>query len=88
MPDTALAIESRDFALARMATKSGLRSARLSEEIYRARMRIEATAGNPAGVRQAYDELALLLDELGDGYEPDEETRRLLHALLPRRASA
>lgn len=83
-----LAIESRDFALARMATKSGLRSARLSEEIYRARMRIEATAGNPAGVRQAYDELALLLDELGDGYEPDEETRRLLHALLPRRASA
>jgi nucleoid-associated protein YgaU len=83
-----LALEVGDTNLARAAVLRGLSSLRLSEPLYRARMRVESAAGNPVGVRQAYDELALLLDDLGDGYEPDDETQRLLTELLPKRLSA
>lgn len=83
-----LALEGGDTNLARASVARGLGSLRLSEPLYRARMRVESAAGNPVGVRQAYDELSLLLDELGDGYEPDDETQRLLAELLPKRLSA
>lgn len=83
-----LALDSGDFKLARTAVAAGLRSARLSDELYQARMRVEAAAGNPAGVREAYNELVLLLDELDGGYEPHEDTQRLLAELVAKRLSA
>ncbi len=83
-----LALDSGDFKLARTAVAAGLRSARLSDELYQARMRVEAAAGNPAGVREAYNELVLLLDELDGGYEPHEDTQRLLAELVGKRLSA
>jgi DNA-binding SARP family transcriptional activator len=83
-----LALDCGDFKLARTAVAAGLRSARLSDELYQARMRVEAAAGNPAGVREAYNELVLLLDELDGGYEPHEDTQRLLADLVAKRLSA
>ena len=83
-----LALDCGDIQLARTAVAAGLRSARLSDELYQARMRVEAAAGNPAGVREAYNELVLLLDELDGGYEPHEDTQRLLAELVAKRLSA
>ena len=83
-----LALDAGDFKLARAAVAAGLRSARLSDELYQARMRVEAAAGNPAGVRDAYNELVLLLDDLDGGYEPHEDTQRLLAELVAKRLSA
>jgi hypothetical protein len=50
--------------------------------MYRARMRIEAHAGNPAGVKAVYNELVRLMTDLdGEPYEPDLKTRAFLAEL-------
>lgn len=40
---------------------------------------------NTAAVRKAIHELALLLDDLDDGYQPSIETKRLLEELTAGR---
>ena len=80
-----LALEHDDIATAKDAVSLGLKALRVNEPLYRARMRIEAHCGNRAGVRQAYDELVLLLAELDDvdaAYSPTHHTTGLLEELL------
>lgn len=83
-----LALESDDVASARFAVSQALKALPLNESIYRARMRAEAAADNLTAVRKAYDELALLLDDLDDGYQPSPETKRLLQELTSGQRSA
>lgn len=86
---TDLALEDGDIDTARVAYRQGLRGLPLNEPLYRARMRTEAAAANPEGVRAAYDELVRSLADLDDAlgeYEPDDETTRLYEQLVGRRA--
>lgn len=83
-----LALESDDVATARFAVSQALKALPLHESIYRAKMRAEAAADNLTAVRKAYDELALLLDDLDDGYQPSPETKRLLQKLTSGQRSA
>ena len=76
-----LALDLDDIATAKDAVSLGLKALRVNEPLYRARMRIEAHCGNRAGVRQAYDELVLLLAELDDATPPTSR-------LTTRRASS
>ncbi len=83
-----LALEDGDIDTARVAYRQGLRGLPLNEPLYRARMRTEAAAGNPDGVRDAYNELVRALADLDDAlgaYEPDDETRRLYERLTGHR---
>ena len=77
-----LALEADDIESAHCATAQGLKAIPLNEPMYRARMRIEAHAGNPAGVKAVYNELIRLMTDLdGATYEPDPRTKALI-ALL------
>ena len=83
-----LALEDGDIDTARFAYRQGLRGLPLNEPLYRARMRTEAAAGNPDGVRDAYNELVRTLADLDDAlgaFEPDDETTRLYGQLVGRR---
>lgn len=73
------ALEADDIDGAHRATAQGLKAIPLNEPMYRARMRIEAHAGNPAGVKAVYNELIRLMTDLdGEPYEPDSKTKCLL----------
>lgn len=74
-----LALECGDLNRARWAAVQGLRAVPGDEALYRLRMRIEDAAGNPSGVRRAFDELVSHLDEFGLG--PSPETTALLAGL-------
>jgi hypothetical protein len=65
-----IALDLDDMNAARQAVSQGLKALRVNEPLYRARMRIEATCGNHAGVQAAYDELSMLLVELSESTEP------------------
>ena len=56
--------------------------------LYRARMRIEAHAGNQAGVRSIYAELVSVLQDLGggpnDNGDPSPVTQQLFAELIDR----
>lgn len=83
-----LALEDGDIDTARVAYRQGLRGLPLNEPLYRARMRTEAAAANPVGVREAYNELVRALADLDDAlgaFEPDDETRRLHERLTGHR---
>lgn len=83
-----LALEDGDIDTARVAYRQGLRGLPLNEPLYRARMRTEAAAANPVGVREAYNDLVRALADLDDAlgaYEPDDETRRLYERLTGHR---
>ena len=80
-----LALDANDVGLARFAIEQGLRALPLNEPLYRARMSLEAQAGNLTGVRRAYDELAHLLADLGDNtcsFGPSTVTKTLLRQLV------
>jgi DNA-binding SARP family transcriptional activator len=83
-----LALDAGDHDAARFAIKQGLKALPLQEPLYRAKMRLEAASNNLAGVKETYDELVLLLDDLDDGYRPSAETARLLISLTADRQSA
>ena len=80
--DTAL--EADNPAAARRIATAALRALKADEPVYRARMRIEAHAGNLTGVRGAYDELSTMLAELADddSYQPSNSTKSLLGQLV------
>jgi hypothetical protein len=84
-----LALDSDDIDTARYAYRQGLRGLPLNEPLYRARMRTEAAAGNPDGIRAAYHELLNELANLDDGtgdLEPALETTRLHDQLTSTRS--
>jgi nucleoid-associated protein YgaU len=83
-PTFDLALQHDRVDIAQRAVSQGLRALRVNEPLYRARMQIEARDGNTAGVRNAYNELAQLLDDLAGGadrYKPSGRTRALLEEL-------
>lgn len=80
-----LALAADDLGLARYAVEQGLRALPLNEPLYRARMSLEAQAGNLTGVKQAYNELTQLLAEVGgDGFPfgPSTRTTNLYNDLV------
>ena len=86
-----LALGCDDVVAARSAVSQGLKGLPGNELLYRARMQIEAHAGNRAGVRAVYDELVAALEELSgdflDAPDPSPATRQLFEQLVeaPRR---
>lgn len=78
------ATESGDFDMARRAIRRGLHGLPGNEVLYRARMQLEADAGNTAGVQQAYKELVQQLLDFDE--QPSEETVELRAALRRRDA--
>jgi hypothetical protein len=86
-----LALAADDLVAARRAVGRGLVGLPGNEMLYRARMRIEAHAGNHAGVRSVYAELVSVLQDLGggphDAGDPSPATRQLFEQLLERSTS-
>ena len=84
--DVALAAD--DLVSARRAVSHGLVGLPGNEMLYRARMRIEAHAGNHAGVRSIYAELVSVLQDLGggphDNGDPSPVTQQLFAELIDR----
>ncbi len=75
-----LALELGDVPAARTAVTGGLRAMPANEPLYRERMRTEAAAGSPEGVRRTLAELRCVLAEYGSGsvpVEPDGATVQL-----------
>jgi nucleoid-associated protein YgaU len=81
-----LALAGDDVVAARAAISMALVGLPGNELLYRARMRIEAHAGNRAGVRTVYAELLNALEELsgdsGDSADPSPATRQLYEQLV------
>jgi hypothetical protein len=80
-----LALDIGDTATARFACQQGLIGLPLNEPLYCARMRVEAAAGHPNGIREAFRDLVRGLSGLDDGlgtYQPDPSTTRLYEQLL------
>jgi hypothetical protein len=65
-----LAVDGGDLNRARWAIVQGLRAIPGDESLYRLRMKVEDAAGNPAGVRRAFDELDAHLEAFGLGPSP------------------
>jgi hypothetical protein len=80
-----LALSAGDVVAAREAVSRALVGLPGNEVLYRARMRIEAHAGNRAGVRSVYAELVSVLQDLAgdtvDGGDPSTATQHLLQQL-------
>ena len=81
-----LALAADDLVAARQAVGRGLVGLPGNEVLYRARMRIEAQAGNRAGVRLVYTELLSVLEDLsGDAHDagdPSPATQQLFAQLI------
>lgn len=81
-----LALAADDLVAARHAVSHGLLGLPGNEVLYRARMRIEAQAGNRAAVRSVYSELLSVLEDLGgdsqDAGDPSPVTRQLYEKLV------
>jgi DNA-binding SARP family transcriptional activator len=71
-----LALELGDLHAARSAVSAGLRALPTNEPLYRERMRVEAAAGSPDGVRRTLAELRTVLADVGP-LEPDPATLHL-----------
>lgn len=76
----ALAVDAGQVDVAREGVIRGLRGLPGTESLYRTRMRIEATAGNHAGIAAAYDELTVYLADLET--EPSPATNACFHELM------
>lgn len=74
-----LAVDAGRIDVAREAIVRGLRGLPGDEHLYRARMRVEAAAGNHAGIVAAYDELCVYLADLET--QPAPVTTALYHEL-------
>jgi DNA-binding SARP family transcriptional activator len=81
-----IALDVGDVATARFAVSQALRALPANEPLYRCRMQIEAAANNLQGVRSAYNELLITLDDWGDGLdaEPSPTTADLFVELTRR----
>ena len=79
-----IAMNLGDLVAARHAVGQGLRALPMNEPLYRARMRVEAAAGNPDGVRQALSELTSAIGASCDGVpaQPEAETVRMARSLI------
>lgn len=64
------ALELGDTGSARLAIVAGLRALPGNEPLYRERMRVESSAGNPDGVCRSLDDLRSTLAEEGDWTRP------------------
>jgi len=82
-----LALDVGDITAARMAVTAGLRAMPMNEPLYRERMRVEAAAGSPEGVRRTLADLRSALADLGEGFEAVEPHMATLE-LAARLASA
>jgi len=76
-----LSLDAGNIDLARYAVLQGLRGLPGNEILYRARMRIEDSAGNATAVRAAYNELLIYLDDLES--VPSTDTTQLFDRLVP-----
>ena len=85
-----LALEADDVATARTAVSRALTALKINEPLYRARMKIEAHAGNTAGVRSVYNELVSLMNDLDptDQGAPSTQTTQLFRSLNTSAAAA
>ncbi len=81
-----LALEADDIATARAGVSSALAALKINEPLYRARMRVEAHAGNASGVQAAYNEIVALVGDLDGAPQPQvsPSTARLYEALTSR----
>lgn len=81
-----LALEADDIATARAGVSSALAALKINEPLYRARMRIEAHAGNASGVQAAYNEIVALVGDLDGAPQPQvsSSTARLYEVLTSR----
>lgn len=81
-----IALDVGDVATARFAVSQALCALPANEPLYRCRMQIEAAANNLQGVRSAYNELLITLDDWGDGLdaEPSSTTADLFLQLTRR----
>lgn len=81
-----LALAADDVVAARTAVAQGLIGLPGNELLYRARMRIEAHAGNRAGIRSVYAELVSVLEDLSadtaDAGDPSPATKQLFEQLV------
>ena len=81
-----LALAADDVVTARAAVAQALIGLPGNELLYRARMRIEAHAGNRAGVRSVYAELVSVLEEMGgdvaEAADPSPATKQLFEQLV------
>lgn len=82
-----LAVDAGQLDVARDAITRGLRGLPGDEHLYRARMRVEAAAGNHAGIVAAYEQLTMYLADFET--QPSPATNALYHELIgpPRAAS-
>jgi hypothetical protein len=69
-----IALDVGDIATARFAVGQALCALPANEPLYRCRMQIEAAANNLQGVRSAYNELLITLDDWGDGLDAEPST--------------
>jgi hypothetical protein len=76
-----LSLDAGNIDLARYAVLQGLRGLPGNEILYRARMRIEDSAGNATAVRAAYNELLIYLGDLES--VPSTDTTQLFDRLVP-----
>lgn len=76
----ALALDADQLDVAREAIIRGLRGLPGDEHLYRRRMRVEAHAGNHAGIVAAYDELTVYLADFET--RPSTATTALYHELI------
>jgi DNA-binding SARP family transcriptional activator len=80
-----LALRRRDAAAAARAARIGLVADATSEQLWRQLMRAEHTAGNLAGVRDAWSRCVDAIAEIAVDGEPEPETTALYHQLLDLR---
>ncbi len=66
---------------ARRAARIGLSAESAAEQLWRAVMRAEHEAGNPAGVTEAWTSCLDAIAEIAPGGEPHPDTERLFHQL-------
>lgn len=82
----ALALEAGQLDVARAAITCGLRGLPGDEGLYRARMRVEAAAGNSAGIVAAWDELSVYLADFETA--PSAITAAYYHELIAQRPAS
>lgn len=70
-----------DARAARRAARIGLSAETAAEQLWRALMRAEHAAGNPAGVAQAWSACLDAITEIAPGGEPHPDTERLYREL-------
>ncbi|MDR2986453.1 MAG: bacterial transcriptional activator domain-containing protein, partial [Nocardiopsaceae bacterium] len=76
-----LEMEAGDARSAAGAARTGLMAESAAEQLWRALMRAEHAAGNPAGVADAWSACLDAITDIAPGGEPHPDTQRLYHEL-------